>query len=255
MMILTFTNKAAEELKERLSLEEEDMPLLGTFHHAAMTLLKEYLDVGFIGFTKEFELILPEDELVLANELILTNGLKIKYKNRLAKRLESEKRPKYKDDLPKLRILLKEEKQKKNVMSYDDLIFFATELLSKRAFLALDTTSEADRKSLHISYILVDEVQDCDEKQLEFSTGFHGKVSTETICGRRPKPKYLQLSCRAYSGVLPPEEHVSRNGTESAHQLSLECIDIRSSKVFSAKRQSVGRRGCKHESNHHPQPL
>ncbi len=156
MMILTFTNKAADELKQRLLPEETEMPLLGTFHHAAMVLMKEYLDVTFVGFTKEFEVILPEDELALAEEVILQNKLKIKYKNRLQKRLSTERKPKYKDDLPILRRLLAEEKKKRNVMSYDDLLHFAIDLIKE------------SEPVLPLSYILVDEVQDCDEQQLVF---------------------------------------------------------------------------------------
>ena len=66
---------------------------------------------------------LPEEELELANQLIRQHTLKIKYKNRLRKRLDQKNRaatsrqPGYQDDFPKLVTLLTEEKRKQNKMS------------------------------------------------------------------------------------------------------------------------------------------
>ena len=67
--------------------------------------------------------------------LIKENNLKIKYKNRLRKRLDQKKRTEvlsrnnYQDDFSQLVELLAEEKQKQNKMSYEDLLINATKLL------------------------------------------------------------------------------------------------------------------------------
>ena len=115
MTVLTFTNKAADEIKSRLLAAEPDLPAdklrgFGTFHSTALYYLREFLPVENLGYTKEFLVIDPEEELELAYDLIRQYKLKIKYKNRLKKRLESamavreeEKRvSKYQDDIGRL---------------------------------------------------------------------------------------------------------------------------------------------------------
>ena len=58
---------------------------------------KKMLPVEKLGYTKEFMVLDPDEELEMAEQLILTYQLKIKYKNRLKKRLE-QKNSKYQDD-------------------------------------------------------------------------------------------------------------------------------------------------------------
>ena len=87
--------------------------------------------------------------------MILTYQLKIKYKNRLKKRLE-QKNSKYQDDIEKLKALLKEEKRRQDKMTFDELLENACNLVKM-----------SEQKMDDISWIIVDEVQDSDEKQLE----------------------------------------------------------------------------------------
>ena len=112
MVVLTFTNKAADEIKERLyalepEITEEQLWGFGTFHSVCLTMLKKMLPVENLGYTKEFMVLDPDEELEMAEQLILTYQLKIKYKNRLKKRLE-QKNSKYQDDIEKLKVLLKD---------------------------------------------------------------------------------------------------------------------------------------------------
>ena len=91
MTVLTFTNKAADEIKSRLLAAEPDLPAdklrgFGTFHSTALYYLREFLPVENLGYTKEFLVIDPEEELELAYDLIRQYKLKIKYKNRLKKK-------------------------------------------------------------------------------------------------------------------------------------------------------------------------
>ena len=128
MIVLTFTNKAAAEIQERL---------------------------------QNSEIRMPEEEMELAEELISREKLKIKYKNRLQKRLElslgrgTGKVKDYKDDFQNLVKLLKEEKKKQNKMSYTDLLKNCIFLLEKHPGIVCP------------EWIIIDEVQDCDELQLE----------------------------------------------------------------------------------------
>lgn len=167
MVVLTFTNKAANEIKERLisldnSIKHEELENFGTFHSTALHLLKSALPIDKTGYTKDFLVIEPEEELDIAMQIVQENKLKVKYKNRLKKRLEEaagisegeEKISRYNDDIFELVRLLKEEKIKQNKMSFSDIL--------KNANLLLDDGSVRPK------WIIIDEVQDSDNLQLEF---------------------------------------------------------------------------------------
>ena len=85
MIVLTFTNKAADEIRERLNhqgIESRETPWFGTFHSVALRMLQTLLPVEELGYTEEFQVCLPEEELELAQQLIGQYQLKIKYKRR-----------------------------------------------------------------------------------------------------------------------------------------------------------------------------
>lgn len=203
MLVLTFTNKAADEIVERLGISrikngnnmtqvvlkddkciERSLWGFGTFHGVARQLLCKYLpekctDEGTdetanqnetAVWNREFEIIEPEEEQQLLLELADTNGYKIKYKNRLQARLENDYeaylqgKPKgrYKDDLFLVFPLLDREKRKKNKMSFADLIREGTKCAREH------------REELDLQWIIVDEVQDSDQKQLDFIEALKG---------------------------------------------------------------------------------
>lgn len=160
MIVLTFTNKAASEIKERLtgsdsSISMEELESFGTFHSVALHLLRNVLPVEKLGYAKDFLVIEPEEEMDIALQIIQEEKLHIKYKNRLKKRLEQEQKvSRYNDDILKLIQLLKEEKIKQNKMSFSDLLQNVNTLLD-------DYKAEPE-------WIIIDEVQDSDKLQLDF---------------------------------------------------------------------------------------
>ena len=130
MTVLTFTNKAADEIVERLRKIKPDIAPdqvrgFGTFHSVALRMLKNSLPVEDAGWTKEFTVMDPDEETDLAMKIIQEHGLKVKYKNRLKKRLEQEYQnwlagkaeSRCRDDLYRLYPLLAEEKKRQNKMS------------------------------------------------------------------------------------------------------------------------------------------
>ena len=191
MVVLTFTNKAAGEIIERLKkkepgLTEEQVQFFGTFHSVAMRMLKNTLlqakaeneeiahtvensSMAPEEWTSEFEIIDPDEEQELALCLIAEYSLKVKYKNRLKKRLEQEYpnykaekvTSRYKDELFRLYPLLQKEKKKENKMSFSDLLEEGTRLLKMG-------------KNSRPEWIIVDEVQDSDRSQLEFLEALKG---------------------------------------------------------------------------------
>ena len=182
MAVLTFTNKAADEIVERLrkikpDITSEQVQGFGTFHSVALRMLKSSLPVEKAGWTKEFTVMDPDEETDLALELIAEHGLKVKYKNRLKKRLEQEYQnwlagkaeSRYRDDLYRLYPLLAEEKKRQNKMSFADLLRVSTELLRlKNAEPGGEHSEEDSDRSSGPAWILVDEVQDSDAMQIEF---------------------------------------------------------------------------------------
>ena len=69
----------------------EELEGFGTFHSVALHLLKDVLPIEKMGYTKEFLVIEPDEELDIAMQITLEEKLLIKYKNRLKKRLEQAK--------------------------------------------------------------------------------------------------------------------------------------------------------------------
>lgn len=174
MLVLTFTNKAAQEILSRLLLREPELSPeqragFGTFHSVALRLLKEKLPVEKAGWDRDFSVMEPEEETELAQRIIKEEKLNIKYKNRLKKRLEQEYKAylegreasRYGDDLFRLYPLLKQEKQRENKMSFSDLLLVSTELIKEEGF--------------HPAWVIADEIQDSDNLQLEFLEALVGE--------------------------------------------------------------------------------
>ena len=173
LMVLTFTNKAANEIRERLENltgKEEDL-WFGTFHSVALRMLQTILPVEELGYTKEFQVCIPEEEMQMAQQLITEQNLQIKFKNRLKKRLDqsrqkSGRKPKdYGDDFERLCTLLEEEKKKQNKMTYEELILHTGQLL------------QSHPEILRPLWLIIDEVQDCDQSQLDLLDSLMGKDS------------------------------------------------------------------------------
>ena len=177
IMVLTFTNRAAAEIRERLvsadpAVTPEETENFGTFHGVALGLLKKRLPVENLGYTKDFMVMEPDEGLELAHALIAEKKLKIKYKNRLRKRLSEAERVSAagaaggQDDLVILAGLLTEEKIRRNKMTFSDLMKNACLLMAEVRW--ENGFSEENECSRNIQWVIVDEVQDCDGKQLEF---------------------------------------------------------------------------------------
>ena len=166
MVVLTFTNKAANEIKDRLTavdsnVTEDDLAYFGTFHSVALKMLKSLAPLEKIGYTSDFAVMDADERIDLANAIINSNQLTIKYPNKIERRLEEAAKGtftygnmKYPDDMNTLWRLYTQEKQMQGKMDFDDLILNITKLLPDISY--------------RPKWIIIDEFQDTDDRQMAF---------------------------------------------------------------------------------------
>ncbi|WP_046977133.1 ATP-dependent helicase, partial [Rhizobium phaseoli] len=77
ILAVTFTNKAAREMKERIALlvggAVEGMPWLGTFHSIGVKLLRRHAEL--VGLSSDFTILDTDDVVRLIKQLIQAEGL------------------------------------------------------------------------------------------------------------------------------------------------------------------------------------
>lgn len=166
MLVLTFTNKAAEEIKTRfeeygIHYNYKDTYYFGTFHSVAKKILEKEESLKVINYKKDFTIIDTDDMEEMLIRLAYSNNFDIKYKNRIIKRIEQFKmrkpilaNKKYDDNINELLEVYKKEKLQNNQMDFDDLIDHCVHALKH-----INTD--------FVKYIIIDEFQDCNTIQLE----------------------------------------------------------------------------------------
>lgn len=177
ILAVTFTNKAAKEMKERITRivgEASRKIWAGTFHSTCARILRSHGDA--IGLKQDFTIFDDHDQIALINECIEKLGLpEKKYQPRSVLSMIStakerlvtpEQFPsKFKGELENVvgRIYkLYEKKLKENsALDFDDLIFWAVRLLKEKP----DVLEHYQDK---FRYILVDEYQDINLSQYTF---------------------------------------------------------------------------------------
>lgn len=167
--VLTFTNKAAREIRQRLAAAADaagassgEAWLMGTFHGVAATLLRESLPLADTGYRRDFTILDDDASAELREGVIARHKLKVGRRRSLRKRLADVEAPSgaESNDVRRLRDLLAAEKRQRNVMGFDDLLDLATSLLSSPRALF--------RRPVSPSWVLVDEAQDCEARELAF---------------------------------------------------------------------------------------
>ena len=167
--VLTFTNKAAREIRDRLAAMAMEMAvdngdetagdgwLIGTFHGVARMVLAHALSIDRIGYRPDFGILDEETREALWEELIKQHKLKVGRRSSLRRRMRD---PGADSSLQTLAGLVAEAKRDRNVMDFDDLIDFANTLL--------EGDRAEYRRPVAIRWLLVDEAQDCEARELVF---------------------------------------------------------------------------------------
>lgn len=186
MVVLTFTNKAAREIKQRISSFlgnysddlNKHLRYFGTFHSVARQLIDEHELLPSIGYKQGFTILDEQDKQEFLERIISQNDLDVKYQNKLSKRWDNYKKSgttlmgsmKLEDDLIKLIQMAETEKRRSNRMDFDDLLSIGNQLLKAQ-------------NANPPKWIIVDEFQDCNAIQLDLIENLKGKETNVFVVG------------------------------------------------------------------------
>ncbi len=172
ILAITFTNKAAKEMKDRINnLVKENYAFVGTFHSFGLRIIKEnYLA---LGLSRNFTIIDSDDVLGVIKKILKDFGYDIKeispayIKNRISfikneMMSDSDIIKYFLSDIEKIaaKVYFEYEKvlRKNNTVDFDDLLKLPVELF-------ISNPDILDRYQEKYKYILIDEYQDTNEVQ------------------------------------------------------------------------------------------
>ncbi|KAB6714514.1 DNA helicase II [Roseobacter sp. TSBP12] len=189
ILAVTFTNKAAREMKERVAglmgHTIEGMPWLGTFHSVCVKLLRRHAEM--VGLKSNFTILDTDDQVRLMKQLIIASGMDEKrwparqlagiidgWKNRALtpKTLPGSEAAAFDDRGPKLYAQYQARLQTLNAVDFGDLLLHMVTIFQSRP----DLLEQYQR---WFKYILVDEYQDTNVAQylwLRLLAGGHKNI-------------------------------------------------------------------------------
>ncbi|GBE16948.1 ATP-dependent DNA helicase PcrA [bacterium BMS3Abin15] len=182
VLAVTFTNKAAGEMKERIvdllgirrdqiKLKKSELPITGTFHSICVRILRREIDK--LGYKKSFNIFDTDDQLSLMKKVFKQMEINTdqfsprsflesvgKAKNELidSERFEKEVGGYFEETVAKVYKRYQQELKINNALDFDDLIMLTVEVFQKFPDI-LKKYQELFR------YILVDEYQDTNHAQ------------------------------------------------------------------------------------------
>ena len=189
ILAVTFTNKAAKEMKERviklLKANELDLSM-GTFHSICARILRE--DIEVLGFSRHFAIYDVKDQLDLikvlfeefeiSKTLITPNQLRNQislFKNKMmdAAVVDRKARTILEKTVSKIYIEYQKNLKLNDALDFDDLLTFPLEIFERKP-------SVLKKYQKRWKYILVDEYQDTNRAQFQFLTNL--AKAHENIC-------------------------------------------------------------------------
>jgi len=173
-LTLTFTNKAAKEMRERanalITHNTSSMPLLCTFHKFGLLFLKFHIEK--LGRANNFVIIDSDDKKRIIKRIAKENKIDLniafinseisKYKNTLLNADEILKKAEL-PDYKKIATIYKAyetEITENNLVDFDDLLMLTYQILEQDKELRKETSNR-------YQYIMVDEYQDTNELQFK----------------------------------------------------------------------------------------
>lgn len=178
ILSVTFTNKAAQEMKERVSSLLNGAPVegwwLGTFHSLAARMLRKHADL--VGLSSNFTILDPDDQVRLLKQIMELNNIDVKkwvpkamisfidrWKDRglTPDQIKADEAGDLADGkLPMLYRLYQDRLKAVNACDFGDLLLHMITILRDPA-----NTSVLEEYHRRFQYILVDEYQDTNVAQ------------------------------------------------------------------------------------------
>ncbi|HRH31200.1 MAG TPA: 3'-5' exonuclease, partial [Candidatus Paceibacterota bacterium] len=199
ILAVTFTNKAAREMRERVrvALEERsstplsygDMPVLATFHSLGATILRSHAEA--LGFSKHLSIIDPDDGLSIIKNILKDLGYdpkdhdprgirekmsRAKNECRTIEEFTSSARTPMEKLAAQVWGFYQVDLKKQNSVDFDDLLLLPLVLFDKRPDIL-------EHYQNTFKYIHIDEYQDTNEVQYRFANLLAAKHHNLCIVG------------------------------------------------------------------------
>ncbi len=193
ILAITFTNKAANEMKERITNlvgENANNMWVGTFHSICVKILRKYIDR--IGFNSDFVIFDSSDQKTLVKQCIKQLNLDDKIftersvlaeisnsKNEMLTPMQYNLRTNgeiRKQKIAEVYDIYQRKLKENNALDFDDIINSTIQILSENPDV-LEYYSEK------FQYVLVDEYQDTNKAQFTLITLLSGRYGNITVVG------------------------------------------------------------------------
>lgn len=192
IMAITFTNKAAKEMRERIDAlvgDEADSIWVSTFHASCLRMLRRFIDR--IGYDRGFSIYDADDQKTLIKKIFKELNIDPKqirersallaissYKNELTDAKEAAKIAVdyYEKQIAEIYAAYQEALKKNNALDFDDLIGKTVELFEEDP----DVLSHYQER---FRYIMVDEYQDTNTAQFRLIELLAGKHKNLCVVG------------------------------------------------------------------------
>ena len=193
ILAITFTNKAANEMKERITNligENANDMWVGTFHSICVRILRRYIDR--IGFNSDFVIFDTSDQKTLIKQCIKQMNLDDKIftdrsvlaeisnaKNEMLTPMQYNLRTKgelRKQKIAEVYEMYQRKLKENNALDFDDIINYTIQILTENPDV-LEYYSEK------FKYVLVDEYQDTNKAQFTLITLLSGRYGNITVVG------------------------------------------------------------------------
>ena len=221
LLAVTFTNKAAEEMRNRVTkilagLEIGSAPLISTFHSLCVRILRRDIEALQAGYTRSFTIYDQDDAVRLARNCIRDLGFDDKQlaprsvqaaisaaKNRGEDADAFTARAQFIDErrasIARVFGLYEERLHKNNALDFDDLLIKAVRLLR-------DVAEVRDRYNERFRYLLVDEYQDTNQLQFALIRLLTEKQQNICVVGD-PDQSIYRWRGADITNILKFEEH------------------------------------------------
>lgn len=189
IMAVTFTNKAAAEMRERLSklLNDGETPWVATFHASCVRILRQ--DIAALGYSRDFTIYDDQDQLRLLKDILKAQDVseKVLKPRAAASFIDSAKnRGKGPESFTNVRAdeqllvglygLYQQKLKEANALDFGDLLFLTVRLLSEHEEIRL-------RWQQRFSHLLIDEFQDTNRVQYQLMRLLAGPHTAICVVG------------------------------------------------------------------------